>query len=108
MCRRALDWKASRRLGASCATSSTLVADMPTARAMAAWSIGGSSNHHCMEAGMISPPFGINIFIIKSLDPDMPLSTVFRGCWPFFASAVVKIVQLLAFPVLVTCLPSMM
>ena len=62
----------------------------------------------CMEAGQISPPFGLNIFVISSLDPNIRLTTVFRGCWPFFGSTLVKIVLLLLFPALVTWLPSAM
>jgi tripartite ATP-independent transporter DctM subunit len=62
----------------------------------------------CMEAGMISPPFGLNIFVISSLDKTIPITTVYRGCWPFFCSTIVKIILLLAFPWLVTWLPSSM
>jgi len=62
----------------------------------------------CVEAGMISPPFGLNIFVISALDSRIPLSTVYRGCWPFFASAVLKIGLLIAFPALVTWLPGTM
>lgn len=62
----------------------------------------------CMEAGMISPPFGLNMFVIASLDRTIPMSTVYRGSWPFFASTLVKIGLLLAVPSLVTWLPSTM
>lgn len=62
----------------------------------------------CMEAGQISPPLGLNIFVISALDPKIRITTVFRGCWPFFGSTVVKIVLLLLFPSLVTWLPSAM
>ncbi|MCB1388758.1 MAG: TRAP transporter large permease subunit [Rhodobacteraceae bacterium] len=62
----------------------------------------------CVEAGMISPPFGLNIFVISALDSRIPLSTVYRGCWPFFGSAVVKIALLILFPALVTWLPGTM
>lgn len=62
----------------------------------------------CMEAGMISPPFGLNMFVIASLDNRIPIGTVYRGCWPFFASTLFKIGLLLAFPALVTWLPSTM
>jgi len=62
----------------------------------------------CMEAGMISPPFGLNIFVISSLDSSISLMKVYKGCWPFFASSVVKIALLIAFPWLVTWLPSTM
>lgn len=62
----------------------------------------------CVEAGMISPPFGLNIFVISALDRNIPLKTIYKGCWPFFASAVVKIILLLLFPAIVTWLPSTM
>jgi tripartite ATP-independent transporter DctM subunit len=62
----------------------------------------------CMEAGMISPPFGLNMFVIATLDNRIPIRTVYRGCWPFFGSTLIKIALLLAFPALVTWLPSTM
>lgn len=62
----------------------------------------------CMEAGQISPPFGLNIFVIKTLDPGIPLWKVFLGVLPFFASTLVKIALLIVFPALVTWLPSTM
>jgi tripartite ATP-independent transporter DctM subunit len=62
----------------------------------------------CMSAGAISPPFGINMFIISALDARIPITRVYAGCWPFFGSAVVKIFLLIAFPALVTWLPSTM
>lgn len=62
----------------------------------------------CMEAGMISPPFGINIFVISSLDRSIPITTVYRGVMPYFFSTLVKIALLMAFPILVTWLPSTM
>jgi tripartite ATP-independent transporter DctM subunit len=52
----------------------------------------------CMEAGQISPPFGLNIFLISSIAPDIPVMKVFRGCWPFFWSTCLKIAILIAFP----------
>ena len=62
----------------------------------------------CMEAGQISPPFGVNIFVISALDPTVSLSAVYRGCWPFFTSTLVKVALLIAFPALVYWLPSTM
>lgn len=62
----------------------------------------------CVEAGMISPPFGLNIFVISALDSKIPLRTVYKGCWPFFASSVVKIAILIAVPAIVTWLPGTM
>lgn len=62
----------------------------------------------CMEAGMISPPFGLNMFIISSLDKTIPITTVYRGSWPFFVSTLFLIALLLFFPGIVTWLPGTM
>ncbi len=62
----------------------------------------------CMEAGQISPPFGLNIFVINALDEKMPIQKVYKGAWPFFFSSIVKIVLLMLFPEIVTWLPSTM
>ena len=61
-----------------------------------------------VEIGMISPPFGMNLFILKSIDPNVRLGTVMRGVLPFVAVDLVKIVLLVAFPALVLWLPSTM
>ncbi|MBR1297364.1 TRAP transporter large permease subunit [Bradyrhizobium sp. AUGA SZCCT0042] len=58
----------------------------------------------CMEAGQISPPFGINLFVMTGIAPDVPVRTVYRGVWPFFGADVVKIIILMFFPPLVTWL----
>ncbi|WP_323039942.1 TRAP transporter large permease subunit [Gemmobacter sp.] len=62
----------------------------------------------CMEAGQISPPFGLNIFIMKSIAPSIPLGQVYKGCTAFFGSTVVKIILLILFPAIVTWLPGTM
>jgi C4-dicarboxylate transporter DctM subunit len=61
-----------------------------------------------VETGMITPPFGMNLFVIKSLQPDVPLSVVMRGVVPFVVADILKIVLLLAFPTLALWLPSTM
>jgi tripartite ATP-independent transporter DctM subunit len=61
-----------------------------------------------IEAGLISPPVGINMFAIKSLDPNVTMTQVFRGVMPFFLADNVKLVVLTLFPWLVTWLPSTM
>lgn len=60
------------------------------------------------ELGLITPPFGINLFVIKSLQPDVPLGSVMRGVLPFIVADLVKIVLLVAFPVIALWLPSTM
>ena len=61
-----------------------------------------------VEIGMITPPFGMNLFIIKSIDPEVRLGTVMRGVVPFIVADFVKIVLLVAFPALALWLPSTM
>ena len=61
-----------------------------------------------VETGMITPPFGMNLFIIKSVKNDVALSTVIRGVVPFILADLVKIVLLVAFPALSLWLPSTM
>ena len=54
-----------------------------------------------VELGLITPPFGINLFVIKSLQPKLPLAQIMRGVLPFIAADVIKITILIAFPALV-------
>jgi tripartite ATP-independent transporter DctM subunit len=53
-----------------------------------------------VEVGMITPPVGLNIFIINSLARDIPIAATFRGVLPFVASDVVRVAILTAAPVL--------
>jgi tripartite ATP-independent transporter DctM subunit len=61
-----------------------------------------------VEIGMITPPFGMNLFIIKSIAPDVKLGTVMRGIVPFVLADMAKIIVLVAFPALSLWLPSTM
>lgn len=61
-----------------------------------------------VEIGVITPPFGMNLFVIKAMAPDVPLGTVFRGVAPFVAADLVKVVILLLFPAITMWLPSRM
>jgi tripartite ATP-independent transporter DctM subunit len=61
-----------------------------------------------VEIGMITPPFGMNLFIIKNIDPNVRLSTVMRGVFPFIVADLIKIALIVAFPALSLWLPSTM
>ncbi len=61
-----------------------------------------------VEAGIISPPYGLNMFIIQSIQPDITLGDVFRGVMPFFFAMLVVIALLILFPSLILWLPSTM
>lgn len=53
-----------------------------------------------VEVGLITPPVGLNLFIINRMSPGTPLSATYRGVLPFVLSDLVRIVILVAFPVL--------
>ena len=58
--------------------------------------------------GVITPPVGMNVYIIKGIAPDVPLEAIFRGIWPFLGALVLCIAILIAFPALATFLPSLL
>ncbi|QDF97908.1 C4-dicarboxylate ABC transporter permease [Azoarcus sp. DD4] len=51
-----------------------------------------------MEVGLITPPVGMNVYIISSMAKDIPMATIFRGVLPFLASDILRIVILVLFP----------
>jgi C4-dicarboxylate transporter, DctM subunit len=60
------------------------------------------------ELGLIHPPVGMNIFVIKSVVEDVKISTIFRGVLPFIATDILRLILLIAFPILALWLPSKM
>jgi tripartite ATP-independent transporter DctM subunit len=50
------------------------------------------------EISMITPPVGLNVFVLRSVLPDVPTQTVFRGVMPFIVADVVRLGLLVAFP----------
>jgi tripartite ATP-independent transporter DctM subunit len=61
-----------------------------------------------LEMGLISPPVGINVFIVKSVAPKVPLSEIFRGVLPFWFMMIVTVAILILFPQIVLVLPNTM
>lgn len=61
-----------------------------------------------VEIGLITPPVGLNVFVIKSLAPDVSMRRVFLGVSPFFFAELLRIAALLAFPGIVLFLPEML
>jgi tripartite ATP-independent transporter DctM subunit len=61
-----------------------------------------------VELGLIHPPVGMNVFVIKSVVRDVSIGTVFVGVIPFVITDIVRLVILISFPVLSTWLPSHM
>jgi C4-dicarboxylate transporter DctM subunit len=69
----------------------------------------GVINVCVIETGLITPPFGINVFILKGIQGgDVPMWTAFRGVLPFVAADLVKLAILVLFPILSLWLPSTM
>lgn len=61
-----------------------------------------------VELGLITPPVGMNVFVIKSVLPDTSFSTIFRGVSPFVLTDVIRLVILVSFPVIALWLPGRM
>jgi tripartite ATP-independent transporter DctM subunit len=61
-----------------------------------------------VEIGMISPPVGLNLFVLSSLLPSVSLNTIYRGVWPFVLADIGRLGILIAFPAIALWLPSFM
>jgi tripartite ATP-independent transporter DctM subunit len=61
-----------------------------------------------IQIGLISPPVGMNLFVLNTLLPKVGLGTIFRGCWPFVGMQIITLGILLFFPALSLYLPSLM
>jgi len=61
-----------------------------------------------VELGLIHPPVGMNVFVIKSVVPEVSFTQIFRGVLPFIGIDLVRLVILIAFPVLTPWLPARM
>jgi C4-dicarboxylate transporter DctM subunit len=61
-----------------------------------------------VELGLITPPIGMNVFVIKGIAKDVPLETIFAGVMPFVVAQLILIAILVAFPQIALWLPSTM
>jgi tripartite ATP-independent transporter DctM subunit len=61
-----------------------------------------------VELGLIHPPVGMNVFVIKSVVHDVSFTTIFKGVLPFVATDLCRLVILIAFPVIALWLPGKM
>ena len=61
-----------------------------------------------LEMGLISPPVGLNVFIVKSVKPEVELGTIFKGILPFWLMMILAIVLLILFPQIALYLPNPM
>ena len=58
--------------------------------------------------GVITPPVGMNVYIIKGIAKEVPLETIFKGIWPFLYCILICIAILIAFPSIATFLPNLL
>jgi len=61
-----------------------------------------------VEIGLISPPVGMNIFVLRTLLPQVPTGTVFRGVLPFMLADCIRLALLVAFPAISVYLPNLL
>jgi len=61
-----------------------------------------------IEMGLISPPVGVNVFVVKGIAEDVPLKEIFAGIIPFWIAMAVCLLILLAFPDIALFLPDTM
>jgi C4-dicarboxylate transporter DctM subunit len=59
------------------------------------------------QMGVISPPVGVNVYVVSGIERDVPLQTVFKGALPFLAALVIAALILLALPQLTLFLPNL-
>ena len=61
-----------------------------------------------LEMALITPPVGVNVFVIKGVAKDVPMYTIFRGIWPFWVALLVCLIILTIFPEIALFLPDTM
>jgi C4-dicarboxylate transporter DctM subunit len=61
-----------------------------------------------LEMGLITPPVGLNVYVLKGVAPDVPFTTIFKGIWPYLMVEAVAIVILTIFPGIALFIPSLM
>jgi len=60
------------------------------------------------EMGVITPPVGINVYVIKGVAPDVPLETIFKGIFPFLIAIIICTAILIVFPQIALFLPNLL
>ncbi|PLX39721.1 MAG: C4-dicarboxylate ABC transporter permease [Deltaproteobacteria bacterium] len=59
------------------------------------------------QMGVITPPVGINVYVVQGIATDVPLQTIFKGAMPFLVALILGTASLVAFPQIVTFFPSL-
>ncbi len=61
-----------------------------------------------MEAGLITPPVGLNVYTLAGVARDVPMEDIFRGALPFLVSIIAVVILITVFPTIALLLPGMM
>jgi len=61
-----------------------------------------------LEMGLITPPVGMNVFVIAGMARDVPMYAIFKGVWPFVIAMAACVAILIAFPQVALFLPNHM
>jgi tripartite ATP-independent transporter DctM subunit len=61
-----------------------------------------------VELGLITPPVGMNVFVINAFSPDVPMRQTFLGVMPFFVAELVRVALIVGFPSIVLFLPALL
>lgn len=61
-----------------------------------------------VEISLITPPVGLNLYILHSLNPEVPLGAIFRGIVPYFVADIFRLALIIFFPTVALYLPSIM
>lgn len=61
-----------------------------------------------LEIGLIKPPVGLNVFVIRGVAGDVPVSTVFKGILPFIGACIAALILFIIFPGVTLFIPNLM
>lgn len=61
-----------------------------------------------VQMGLIAPPVGLNVFVVRSVVPDVPLMTIYRGVAPFLLAMVAALLLIIVFPQIALIIPNSM
>ncbi|MEQ8446149.1 MAG: TRAP transporter large permease [Pelagibacterium sp.] len=61
-----------------------------------------------VEISLITPPIGLNVFVIKAMLPKVPVTQIFKGIFPYLFADVLRLLAILLFPAIALWLPSVM
>jgi tripartite ATP-independent transporter DctM subunit len=62
----------------------------------------------CVEMALVTPPVGMNVWVVSGLAKDVPMELIFKGIWPFVVVELIFVIILIAFPQIVLFLPQML